>query len=80
MRIVEQTNEFHEFRNNVFCRREDNQHKAKKSWNMINKCMSNNDKMLFEIEWNHFMMGELDIDDFTFYFTKHVMKYVTKYE
>ncbi len=51
---------FEQFRNNVFCRRESNQIKARNLWEKINVIMSNSDKTLFNTEWNHYMMGELD--------------------
>lgn len=41
---------FDEFRNNVFCRRESNQRKARKLWNEINKIMDDSDKTLFQTE------------------------------
>lgn len=66
---------FEEFRNNVFSRRESNQHKAEQLWEIINVNMDNNDKKLFEIEWGHYMMGELDVDDFSFYFEQYVKRY-----
>ena len=68
---------FEEFRNNVFCRREQNQHKATQLWKEISAIIDKSDKKLFETEWNHYMMGdcELDVDGFSNYFNKYVKKY-----
>jgi hypothetical protein len=68
---------FTEFRNNVFCRRESNQHKAKKLWNEISKVMNDSDKTLFRTEWSHYMMGdcELDVEGFSLFFNEYVKKY-----
>jgi len=68
---------FTEFRNNVFCRRDSNQHKAKKLWKEISSIMDNSDKTLFQTEWSHYMMGdmELDVGGFSRYFDKYVKKY-----
>ena len=66
---------FDEFRNNVFCRRDTNQHKARRLWKEISSIMNSSDKTLFETEWSHFMMGELDADGFSLYFDKYVKKY-----
>lgn len=66
---------FNEFRNNVFCRRYSNQHKAKKIWKEVSSIMHISDKTLFQIEWAHFMMGEIDIDKFSLYFDNYVQKY-----
>ena len=60
---------FEEFRNNVFCRRDSNQHKAKQLWKEISSIMDSSDK------WSHFMMEELDADGFSLYFDKYVKKY-----
>lgn len=66
---------FEEFKNNIFCRRDSNQHKAHELWKEINIVMDTNDKKLFETEWSHYTMGELDIDDFSFYFNQYVKRY-----
>ena len=63
-----------QFRNEVFCRRETNQHKAKQIWNKLCDKFDSNDKMLFEIEWRHYLMGEIDINDFAYYFDKFLNK------
>lgn len=81
MRISdEQYNLYEEFRNNVFCRNENNQHKAKKLWNQIKTIIDDSDKALFNTEWNHYMMGdmELDVNGFSLYFDKYVKKYYKK--
>jgi hypothetical protein len=68
---------FEEFRNNVFCRNDSNQYKAKKLWLQISSIMNDNDKTLFQTEWNHFMMGdmELNVTEFSLFFNKYVKKY-----
>jgi len=66
---------FDDFRNNVFCRRESNQIKAEKLWEKISGILLNSDKVLFEIEWRHYIMGEINSDEFSFYITKYVKKY-----
>jgi hypothetical protein len=66
---------FEEFRNNVFCRRDSNQHKARQLWKEINSIIDFKDRTLFQIEWSHFIMGELDADGFSLYFDKYVKKY-----
>ena len=66
---------FEEFRNNVFCRRDSNQHKAKQLWKEISSIMDSSDKTLFQTEWSHFMMEELDADGFSLYFDKYIKKY-----
>lgn len=74
---------FEEFRNNVFCRRTVNQDKAKELWELI-KCfqdvnpkifMSTSDIQQFEIEWSHYLMGELTPEEFGTVFKKHIQKY-----
>ena len=66
---------FEEFRNNVFCRRDSNQHKEKQLWKEISSIMDSSDKTLFQTEWSHFMMEELDADGFSLYFDKYIKKY-----
>jgi len=70
-------NIFEEFRNNVFCRRESNQRKAKKLWKEISEVMDDSDKALFKTEWSHYMMGdcELDVEGFSLFFDIYVKKY-----
>ena len=55
---------FSEFVNNVFCRRETNQHKAKKLWKELKEIIPTNAASSFETEWNHYMMGEFGSDKF----------------
>jgi len=57
-------NKFNDFVNNVYCRRELNQHKAHKIWDEIKEIIPNNIRQLFEIEWNHYCMGEFESDKF----------------
>lgn len=51
---------FLEFTNNVFCRREHNQRKAKKLWEEIKYNVPEDERRLFETEWDHYCMGEFD--------------------
>ncbi len=69
---------FEDFRNNVFCRRDDNQHKARILWEDISKLISNEDKIKFQTEWSHYMMGdmELDVDGFSLFFDSYIKKYI----
>ena len=53
-----------EFINNVFCRRDSNQHKARKFWNTKKQFLPPKVKSQFEIEWNHYLMGEFDGESF----------------
>ncbi len=53
---------FNDFVNNVYCRRESNQHKAQKLWNEIKVLIPNDVRSLFETEWNHYCMGEFKPD------------------
>lgn len=55
---------FNEFVNNVYCRRESNQHKAQKLWGEIKELIPNDVSRLFETEWNHYCMGEFEPDKF----------------
>lgn len=63
-----------EFRNNIFCRRESNQKKAKKLWEELKPYLNNSDIQIFNTEWSHYLMGdcELDINGFSLFFYKHV--------
>ena len=56
------------FRNNVFVRRNHNQRKARKEWESIKKTLSREVVLIFEIEWNHYLIGEIDVDRFSYYF------------
>ena len=62
--MKEESNKFDEFRNNVFSRRESNQHKAKLLWEKIKHKVPKDKCTLFETEWNHYCMGEFDSDLF----------------
>jgi hypothetical protein len=68
-------NKFEEFRNNVFCRREYTQHKAEKLWKEISIHIDESDKSLFQTEWNHYMIGEIDYKDFSLFFDEYIKKY-----
>jgi mRNA degradation ribonuclease J1/J2 len=63
MPVVMQS-KFNEFVNNVYCRRESNQHKALKLWKEIKEQIPNDISRLFETEWNHYCMGEFEPDKF----------------
>lgn len=58
-----------DFINNVFCRRESNQIKAKRLWNKIKENSTLNTKTItdFEIEWSHYLLGEYNPNDFAFF-------------
>lgn len=57
-----------EFINNVVCRRDSNQHKAHKLWeDSIKKTLNDKERHLFRVEWNHYEMGEIDINHFKHY-------------
>lgn len=55
---------FNDFVNNVYCRRNSNQHKAQKLWNEIKVLIPYDVRSLFETEWNHYCMGEFEPDKF----------------
>lgn len=65
-----------EFRHNVFCRRTVNQDKAKKIWPLVKSIMTPSDINSFQIEWSHYLMGELDSDEFAIFFDKYINKYI----
>ena len=71
-------NKFEEFKHNVFCRRDTNQMKARNIWKDIKNNIDENDCKLFEIEWNHFIDDEIDVDDFSEYFNEYVDKHFKK--
>lgn len=50
---------FDDFLNNVFSRRKSNQKLALFIWNKIKINVHVYDRLLFEIEWNHYCIGEL---------------------
>jgi hypothetical protein len=66
---------FEQFRNNVFCRRESNQRKARTLWRLVRKTINDSDEKLFETEWSHYTMGEIELNDFSLYFDKYVKKH-----
>ena len=55
---------FNDFINNVYCRRESNQHKARKLWDEIEHCFPDKIKTIFKTEWNHYYMNEFNSDKF----------------
>jgi hypothetical protein len=57
-----------EFLNNVVCRREVNQYKAKKIWKTISINIPKETKQLFETEWEHYCLGQIDREVFISYF------------
>lgn len=65
-----------EFRHNVFCRRTVNQDRANKIWPLVKCIMTPSDINSFQIEWNHYLIGELDSDEFAIFFDKHINKYI----
>jgi len=50
---------FAEFRNNVFCRRESNQHRAKKIWEDIKHLYEKDVASEFITDWHHYMNNSL---------------------
>lgn len=68
-------NIFFNFQNNVFCRRDHNQMKAKKIWEEIKLYLDKSDCNLFQIEWSHYLMGELDPKEFGIFYNKYIKKY-----
>lgn len=53
-----------DFRNNVFCRRESNQRKARESWLYLGKLLPDEKRVGFEIEWSHYLLNELNHKQF----------------
>ena len=56
--------QFNIFRNEVFCRRESNQHKANKLWGAIKNNIPEKERRAFSIEWSHYLLNEFDADMF----------------
>ena len=52
------------FRNDVFCRRESNQHSARKLWQEIKCKIPAKVASKFEIEWNHYCLSHIDRESF----------------
>jgi len=50
--------EFVQFTNEAFCRREINQHKARKLWEKLRSRIPDSERRKFEVEWSHYMLGE----------------------
>jgi hypothetical protein len=63
-----------EFKHNVFCRNESNQHKATKLWHAIKCHFPQESQDQFPIEWSHYLTGELTTEEFGFYFKKYMKK------
>jgi hypothetical protein len=66
-----------EFRNNLFCRRDSNQRKAKKLWETINVSIPEPDRTLFETEWSHYLNWgpEITQSDMGYYLQTYVLKH-----
>ena len=58
---------FESFTNNVLCRRDTNQHTAKGIWKELKNHIPENKRREFETEWNHYLLGELNTDEFGSY-------------
>ena len=71
-----------EFINNVMCRRESNQHKAKKLWEQIKPLMSEENKNMFMTEWrgHYIFTGEHNPNDFSFWVSKYIKPLYQKVE
>ena len=67
-----------EFRNNVFCRREINQHKADKLWREIKVLIPPVERQEFQGEWEHYLIGEITTDQFARHFVKYVLNPLKK--
>ena len=57
--------QFIEFTNNVFCRREHNQRAAHQMWLLIRYRLPLDNQREFETEWNHYCKGEFDASKFS---------------
>lgn len=55
------------FRNEVFCRRESNQHVAGKLWLEIKRFVPAKVASEFETEWDHYRLSHIDRDTFAKY-------------
>jgi len=64
MKMKMKVSEFEIFLNNIACRRETNQHKARKYWNIIKSNIPTELKSEFETDWIHYLQGSLDTDRF----------------
>ena len=58
---------YESFTNNVMCRNESTQHKAKSLWKELKNHLPEDKRREFETEWSHYMMGELNNDEFGVY-------------
>ena len=57
----------HKFINEVMCRRASNQVKAVHIWDELKYRYSSETRTGFEIEWNHYKLGELTAEQFAQY-------------
>ena len=64
MSVEEYEKIFTEFRNNVFCRYDSNQHKAKTLWKEIKQLYTDEAAREFEIDWIHYMSNEFQYNVF----------------
>ena len=51
---------FFEFKNNVHCRYDSNQHKATVIWEKLKLYFPQKVQTEFEIEWNHYLLNQID--------------------
>ena len=67
--------DFEIFLNNVICRNDSNQHKARKIWKEIKHTFTDKQILYFEIEWNHYLLNEFDSTVFSKYIQKLKKEY-----
>jgi hypothetical protein len=53
------------FKNEVLCRRDSNQHKARKIFNQLN--LTEEQRTIFQIEWGHYMLNHISRENFIKY-------------
>ena len=63
------------FKNNILCRRDSNQIKAKNAWNELKSSLSKSDVTEFEVEWNHYMISEHTTDEFSKFLKNILLKF-----
>lgn len=68
--------DFELFIDNILCRRETNQHKAKKYWHTIKDKIPDDLKSDFEVEWIHYLQGSLGIGAFCQLCVKPLENYI----
>lgn len=64
------------FRNMVFNRRSAAQLKATDLWNLIKYSVPETDRLKFEIEWRHYLLDEIDSNEFGEFFKEYVTKHL----